>query len=218
MYDKKADGYFKNTRKELLDLIPQKNKNGSILEIGAGSGATLIYAKKNAYAQSIFGVELCSVANSFQQSKEFENFIIGNIESLELPFNKEQFDVILCADVLEHLVNPYDVVKKMQPFLKNSGVFIASLPNIRQMQMLKQIYIYGDFKYVDAGILDRTHLRFFCKKNMIELFENNGYKVDRIVSNSNLIGKTTKLINRVTFDLFDQFLAAQYYLVVSKKC
>lgn len=218
MYENKTDGYFKNIRKELLDLIPQKNKYGSMLEIGAGSGATLIYAKKKSYAQSIFGVELCTVANSFQQSKEFENFIIGNIENIELPFNQEQFDVILCADVLEHLVNPYDVIKKMHPYLKNNGVFITSLPNIRQMQMLKQIYINGDFKYTDAGILDKTHLRFFCKKNMIELFENNGYVIDRIVSNSNLIGKTTKMLNRVTFNVFDQFLAAQYYLVASKKC
>ena len=39
----------------------------------------------------------------------------------------------------------------------------------------------GDFRYVDAGILDRTHLRFFCKKNILELFEDNGYKVEKTV-------------------------------------
>jgi ferritin-like protein len=52
---------------------------------------------------------------------------------------------------------------------------------------------------------------------MVELFENADLKVKRIISNSNLIGKTTKLINKLTFNLFDEFLAAQYYLVVSKK-
>lgn len=52
----------------------------------------------------------------------------------------------------------------MRYFLKDDGAFIASLPNIRQMQMLVQIYFKGDFKYEDAGILDKTHLRFFVKK------------------------------------------------------
>jgi 2-polyprenyl-3-methyl-5-hydroxy-6-metoxy-1,4-benzoquinol methylase len=217
MYEEKKDAYFKNIRKELLDLIPQENRNGKMLEIGAGSGDTLVYAKQNNYAKEIYGVELCKIPNSFQSSTHFEKFIIANVEEIDLPFDNEMFDVIICADVLEHLVNPYEQIYKLKKILKNDGVIVASLPNIRQIQIIKQIFINGDFRYTDAGILDKTHLRFFCKKNMVELFENADLKVKRIISNSNLIGKTTKLINKLTFNLFDEFLAAQYYLVVSKK-
>lgn len=216
MYETKTNNYFKNIRKELLDLIPQQNRNGSILEIGAGSGATMIYAKQNGYVKKIYGIELCMVEDSFQKSSEFENFLIGNVENMDLEYDEKSFDVILCADVLEHLINPYEIVEKMEFFLKDDGVIIASLPNIRQIQMMIQIFLKGDFRYEKVGILDKTHLRFFCKKNMIELFENRGLRVAKIISNSNLIGKTTKLLNRLTFNLFDQFLAAQYYLVVRK--
>ena len=216
MYETKANNYFKNIRKELLNLIPQQNRNGSILEIGAGSGATMIYAKQNGYAKKIYGIELCKVDDSFQENSEFESFLIGNIENMNLGYDEKSFDVILCGDVLEHLINPYEIVKKIKFFLKDDGVLIASLPNIRQIQMMIQIYLKGDFRYEEAGILDKTHLRFFCKKNMIELFENKGLQVEQIVSNSNLIGKTTKLLNKLTFNIFDEFLAAQYYLVVRK--
>jgi len=216
MYVTKTNNYFKNIRKELLDLIPHQNRSGSILEIGAGSGATMIYAKQNGYAKKIYGIELCTVEDSFQESNEFENFLIGNVENMSLKYNEKSFDVILCGDVLEHLINPYEIVKKMKHFLKDDGVIIASLPNMRQIHMMIQIYLKGDFRYQEAGILDKTHLRFFCKKNMIELFESRGLQVERIVSNSNLIGKTTKLLNKLTFNIFDEFLAAQYYLVVRK--
>lgn len=216
MYETKANNYFKNIRKELLELIPKQNRGGSILEIGAGSGATMIYAKQKGYAKKIHGLELCKVEDSFQESSEFESFLIGNVENMNLVYDEKSFDVILCADAFEHLINPYEIVKKMRYFLKDDGVFIASLPNIRQMQMLVQIYFKGDFKYEDAGILDKTHLRFFCKKNMIELFENCDYQVEKVISNSNLIGTTTKRINQLTFNIFDEFLVAQYYLVMRK--
>ena len=217
MYKDKGSGYFQNIRKELLELIPQENRMGNLLEIGASSRSILIYAKKNGYAQKIYGVELYKLQKSFQNSKEIKKFIIDDIERLELPFEKNFFDIILCGDVLEHLIYPNNVVKKLRLLLKDNGVLIVSLPNIRQIQILKQIFLEGNFKYSDAGILDRTHLRFCCKKNMIELFENNKFKIDKIISNSNLLGKTTKKINKLTFNLFDEFLAAQYYIVATKK-
>lgn len=216
MYDEKVEGYFQNARVELLNLIPEENKMGEMLEIGAGGGNTLLYAKQNGYAKKVYGIELCELKNSFQKSEEFENFIIGNVEQINLPFENNFFDVILCGDVLEHLINPSEMIGKLQNLLKDNGVLIVSLPNIRQIYILKQIFIEGDFRYTDAGILDKTHLRFFCKKNMIELFENHNMSIKKIISNSNLIGNTTKMINRATFNLFDEFLAAQYYLVVGK--
>lgn len=112
MYKTKRNNYFKNIRKELLDLIPQQNKRGSILELGAGSGATMIYAKQNGYAKKIYGIELCKVESSFHESSEFESFLIGNVENMNLNYDEKSFDVILCGDVLEHLIDPYEIVKK----------------------------------------------------------------------------------------------------------
>ncbi|MFK5882353.1 MAG: class I SAM-dependent methyltransferase [Sulfurospirillum sp.] len=215
-YKVKPKNYFSNVRLDLLNLTPKCNKRGNVLEIGAGSGDTLLYAKQNGYAKKIYGVELCELKNSFQKSEEFEEFIIGNIEQIKLPFEKNFFDVILCGDVLEHLVDPYNIVRKLRLILKDDGVLIASLPNIRQIQILKQIFLEGDFKYTNAGILDKTHLRFFCKKNMLELFEKNGFEVVNIVSNIYLHGGKTSLFNKLTFGKFEEFLTTQYHLVSQK--
>ncbi|RUM45772.1 MAG: hypothetical protein DSY46_01920 [Hydrogenimonas sp.] len=104
MYDQKDSSYFHNVRKELLDLIPETNRGGRVLEIGAGSGSTLRYAKEHHYAKEIFGIELCALES--QDMDAFDGFVIGDIESMEsLPFEKGSFDVILCADVLEHLID-----------------------------------------------------------------------------------------------------------------
>lgn len=213
MYEEKEKSYFESVRLELLELIPEKNRQGNMLEIGAGSGSTLMYAKQNGYAKKIYGIELNKIENSYQKSKEFECFLIGDIESMKLPFQKEQFDVILCGDVLEHLVNPYNLVKALKKYLKHDGIFIASLPNIRHFSALKEIVIKGDFKYVERGILDKTHLRFFCKKNMVDLFVQNGYKIDSIVSNISLIGSKSKIFNNLTLRIFEEFLTPQYYII-----
>ena len=216
MYETKEKNYFESVRVELLELIPKKNREGSILEIGAGSGHTLMYARQNGYAKKVYGIELNKIENSYQDSKQFESFLIGNVEDMSLPFKKEQFDVILCGDVLEHLNNPYSLVKILKKYLKKDGVFIASLPNMRYFSIIKEIVIKGDFKYTDRGILDRTHLRFFCKKNMIDLFVQNGYKIDSVVSNISLIGNKSKLFNKLTLRIFEEFLTPQYYIVARK--
>jgi 2-polyprenyl-3-methyl-5-hydroxy-6-metoxy-1,4-benzoquinol methylase len=213
---KKKVNYFKNSRIELLDLIPLKNKNANMLEIGAGGGNTLIYAKKHAYAKNISAVELYKIDNSYQNSKEFDDFIIGDIENIELPFDKNHFDVIICADVLEHLKNPYTIVEKLYSYLSKDGIIIASLPNIRYWRIIKTIFIDGDFKYTDAGILDQTHLRFFCKKNMIELFEKYNFKIVHMSSSIEKTGFKSKIFNNLTRRIFEEFLTEQYYIVADK--
>lgn len=213
MYDSKDRSYFENIRKPLLDFIPLQNRNGTTLEIGAGSGDNLIYAKENGYAKVIYGIELVEVNGSLQNSNEFEQFDIGNIEQMELNFEDGLFDTIIMGDILEHLIDPYLIVKKMKKYLTPNGVFVASIPNIRNLKTFRNIFIRGSFKYDDAGIFDRTHLRFFTKKNMIELFENNDCKVQRIKSSLEFKSGSVAFKNKITFGIFEEFLASQYYIL-----
>ena len=235
MYEDKENNYFENVRKELLDLIPEKNKNGNMLEIGAGEGNTLLYAKNNDYAKNIYGVELFEIKNSNQTNELLNDFIIGNIENIELPFDDSQFDVMILGDVLEHLVDPYSVVQKLKKYLKDDGVIISSIPNIREWNTMKTIFFNGDFKYEESGILDKTHLRFFTRKNIIELFENNGFNIKQIIgSNQNEIDAKIFLIKKYLkrlrilriiklFKSFkylfisNEFFHIQYFTVATKK-
>lgn len=213
VYDNKPSYYFDTIRKELLNLIPTKCKGGNLLEIGAGKGNTLIYAKKHNYASKVYGVDISSIDNSYQSSPEIEKFVIGDIEKNDLNFNNIFFDVILCGDVLEHLVNPSDVIQKIKPLLSQNGVIIASIPNIREWATLKKIFFSGDFRYEDVGILDKTHLRFFCKKNIEELFTNNNMEILQLTSNIGYARRTKKIVNLLTFKIFEEFLTTQYYIV-----
>lgn len=213
IYNNKPFYYFDTIRKDLLNLIPTKCMNGNLLEIGAGKGNTLIYAKKHHYASKVYGIDISTIDNSYQSSPEIEKFIIGDIEQIDLNFNNKLFDVILCGDVLEHLTNPFYVVQKLKPHLSDKGVIIASIPNIREWTTMRKIFFSGDFRYEDIGILDRTHLRFFCKKNIEELFSKNDMKILQLTSNLNYTGYKRKILNVLTFNIFEEFLTTQYYIV-----
>jgi SAM-dependent methyltransferase len=217
MYESKEQEYFAYCRMDMLAELPV-DLHGRILEIGAGSGKTLLKAKALGLASEVTGVELVPLDNSDQSHPEMDRFIVGDIEKLELPLPEEYFDVILCGDVLEHLVDPWTTVDKLSRFLKRGGYFIASIPNFREIKTLLGIVMGGDLHYRDAGILDRSHLRFFCKKNMVNLLEQGGLHIIRMKSNLDILGKGKRaLLNKLTLRVFAEFLEGEYLLVARKQ-
>jgi 2-polyprenyl-3-methyl-5-hydroxy-6-metoxy-1,4-benzoquinol methylase len=121
--------------------------------------------------------------------------------------------------VLEHLLDPWMVLEYLQTFLKKDGHLIVSLPNIKEYTALKKIVINGDFQYAASGILDKTHLRFFCRKNIVSLVNNAGFTIFSCEPSfkTGSAHKKRKLINKLTFGIFEQFLAQQYIVVALNK-
>lgn len=216
IYINKESSYFDAARIDLIELLPRK-KNNKILELGAGTGETLLAAKSLGFASEGIGIDLVKIENSSQNHPEIDKFIIGNIETLDLDLEESYFDVIICADVLEHLVEPRQVIKKLSKYLKKDGVFISSIPNIRHYTAMRSILLYGDFDYQEGGILDRTHLRFFCRKNIVKMFQDSGYEIVEIKTNRGGYGLKHKLINYITFGVFDDFFAFQFCTIAKKK-
>ena len=94
---------------------------------------------------------------------------------------------------------------------------IASIPNIRSKEAFRKIYLKGDFGYTSQGLFDKTHYRWFCKKNMIELMTPEKFSIVSVVSNLEFKeGSGTRTFNRLTFRLFEEFLTVQF-ITVSKK-
>jgi 2-polyprenyl-3-methyl-5-hydroxy-6-metoxy-1,4-benzoquinol methylase len=87
-----------------------------------------------------------------------------------------RFDVVLAADVLEHLYNPLAVLKAMKELVRDRGCIIVSLPHVGHSAVVACL-IEEDFEYRDWGLLDRTHIRFFGIKNIQTLFEQAGLKI-----------------------------------------
>lgn len=216
IYRHKTDAYFNLARKELLALIPTDKRGGKMLEIGAGTGATLHYALDYGYTEKAYGIELCALEGDYH-TQRFEAFEIGNIETMALTYHEKYFDIIVLADVLEHLINPAAVLQKLSNVLKDDGVLLFCMPNACHYSILYTLAIKQNFHYADSGILDRTHLRFFCKKNIRQLFTANGFAFDTFISNITLLNSRSNILNRLTFGCFETYLSAQYYGCVHKK-
>ena len=159
-YSEKNLQYFSFSRPDVISVLP-KNPNQKILEIGAGTGNMLLQIKQSGFAAEVMGVELMKQPGSNQENPHIDKFQIGDIEHDTIDAPLDYFDVIICADVLEHLADPWKVVEKLTRHLKPNGLFIASIPNIREWKSLFRIIFNGDFRYQQQGIMDKTHLRFF---------------------------------------------------------
>jgi 2-polyprenyl-3-methyl-5-hydroxy-6-metoxy-1,4-benzoquinol methylase len=217
-YNEKAPDYFSNIRKDLINLIDANAKDLKILEVGAAYGETLYYLKQNGIASEAVGVDIFEDTKNKQNYKPLDRFIFGDIEKIELPEYNQYFDLILLPDVLEHLFEPKSVLETLKKYLKEDGKIIVSMPNIRYYSALYKIVFKGDFKYEESGIFDYTHVRFYCRKNIQELLETAGYTILKQESSiKNYQGKSlSKLINLITFGIFEEFFSTQYFFVVRK--
>jgi predicted TPR repeat methyltransferase len=86
------------------------------------------------------------------------------------------FDVVVCADVLEHLAEPARLLARIAAWLAPGGTLFASLPNVANLQVRGGLLL-GRFDYAERGILDRTHLRFFTRRTARRLLEEAGFRV-----------------------------------------
>jgi len=91
----------------------------------------------------------------------------------------EPFDVVVCADVLEHLSAPEDLLERVRGWLKPGGTLLASIPNAANLSVRLDVLL-GRFEYAERGIFDRTHLRFFTRASARRLLERSGLAVRRI--------------------------------------
>jgi 2-polyprenyl-3-methyl-5-hydroxy-6-metoxy-1,4-benzoquinol methylase len=98
-----------------------------------------------------------------------------------LPRLNGQFDVIVYADILEHLRNPMDVFTGFNRYLRPNGLVIVSVPNFAHLWVRLNL-LFGRFEYADRGILDRTHLRFFTLRSFQKFLQDAGLEADEIVA------------------------------------
>lgn len=217
-YKDKSKSYFSNIRHDLLELLAVSDKNLKVMEIGAAYGETLYYIKNKGIASEVVGVDIFEDKKNPQNYKNIDRFIFANIESDDFPEYYNYFDLILLPDVLEHLIDPKNALSKVYKYLKDDGILIVSMPNIRHYSALNKIFFKGDFSYEESGIFDNTHLRFYCRKNIKELLESSGFKtIIEQGSIKNYKGNSiTKIINKITFGIFEEFFSYQYFFKSKK--
>src|SRR5690606_24255237 len=135
------------------------------LEVGCGNGNTLSYLKKSGQAKYVVGVEYQKECSTLHP-ENIDSFITGSAEDFHT--ENDQFDLVMFLDVLEHLQDPFQVLKKYISFLSKGGQILVSVPNINNLRVLGKLILKDEFTYTDSGILDRTHIRFFTKTSFLQ--------------------------------------------------
>lgn len=215
IYLNKDEGYFAHVRVDMLGLLPPGLDK--VLEVGCGQGRSLKWLKENKDCKWTAGIEMFPEAA--EKAKDHLDVLYeGNIETMDLPFKDNSLDAILCLDVLEHLVNPWLVISKLQPLLKSGGILLTSIPNVRNFRVLLPLLFQGKWEYKEAGgIMDKTHLRFFTKESAVQLIEQAGFVIELVKSNGLEPGTKARLVNLFTLCLFQPFFEIQYIIKAIKR-
>lgn len=170
--------YYACSRPELLPFVPLHAHR--VLDVGCGAGAFGWSLKRYRGVKEVVGIEVVpSVAERARRT--LDDVLAGSIEAMELPFPDGHFDCITCADVLEHLVDPAAVLRKLERVLAPDGVILISIPNAQYYAVLECLSM-GRWQYMDRGILDRTHLRFFTRPGLARLIEDAGLELGEIAA------------------------------------
>ena len=169
-----VEQYYSHPRPEVQALVP--DDAGRILDIGCGTG-NLGAGLKQRQSCEVWGVEF-EPEIARRAESILDRVVTGSIEDTtvlqQLP--DAGFDVIVFADVLEHLKEPEKILRQLKRCLTLDGTIVASVPNIRHWSVLKDL-LEGRWDYQEAGILDRTHLRFFTGNSLLKMFSNAGYEI-----------------------------------------
>ncbi len=165
--------YYGFERPEVVALVPHEAK--AILDVGCAAGR-LGQAIKKRQSCHVTGIEL-NPAVAQAAGQVLDRVIVADLNRGLVDLPAESLDCVVCADVLEHLVDPWAVVRSFHAALRPGGTIVTSIPNIRNLGVLAEI-ASGTFTYQEAGILDRTHLRFFTRATFEQLLHGEGFDVD----------------------------------------
>lgn len=155
---------------KLLALVGSGKR---VLDVGCSSG--YLARPLVEHGCTVIGIERDEAAAESARSI-CEEVLVGDVETLELPFPPGSFDVVLCGDLIEHLREPEAFLVRMRPLLRERGVLVLTTPNVANWSVRLGL-LFGRWRYTERGILDRTHVHLFTRGTLVEAVERAGYRV-----------------------------------------
>jgi methionine biosynthesis protein MetW len=169
----RADAY-ENPRAELQRHVPAGARR--VLDLGCASGA--LGAALKARGAHVVGVER-DPAYAAQARERLDQVVEADLETLD-PAPLGRFDVLVAGDVLEHLADPWAVLRRFATIVEPGGTVVVSLPNVRHWETVFAIAVQGRFPRRNEGVFDRTHLRWFTLHDAWSLVEQAGLTVESV--------------------------------------
>ena len=169
-----ASNYSLGFRGDILELADLQKPQLTIMDIGCACGGTLMKAREMNPNAQLYGIELSSGAAAV--AEHFGQVFQADMLTIDKPELLGKFDYIFMGDVLEHIVDTDGALAKVYSWLKKGGQLIVSVPNIANISIITNM-LMGKWHYEDSGILDRTHMRFFTYKEMVENLARHNFTV-----------------------------------------
>ena len=219
-YSDKTDPFSSHTRiKSILRNLPEGTR---ILDIGTASGTLGRMCQDQELL--FFGIE--PKKTWVDLARPYYQYILeSKLEDAPDDYLLG-YDVIVCADILEHLIYPLDALRRVVNLRVEDSIFIISVPNVANL-WIRLSLLFGNFTYTDKGILDKTHLHFFTKRSFLEILDNAGLLIINIKYTPiplNLVHpkfkkKGFRVLHRLLAILTNSFptLLAYQFIVLSEK-
>lgn len=147
-----------------------------ILDIGCWDGTLGYILKKENSSIRIDGVDINQSALEVAKKHGYSKLYNLDLNDNNLNKIKDKYDLIVLGDVLEHLINPENLLAVIRIKLTRNGIAIVSLPNIAFIKY-RLLHLIGRWSYTESGIMDKTHLKFYTLKTMKEMFEKNKFSI-----------------------------------------
>jgi O-antigen biosynthesis protein len=184
---------------KMLGLI---GKNKQVVDFGCATG---YFARLMTRQECIItGVEINQdAANAAKQY--CQEVIVADLDFVSVTeiLPDRRFDVAVFGDVLEHLRDPWQVLRDTKQILTKDGYIVASIPNIAH-GAIRLALLQGKFEYTELGILDNTHLRFFTRKTVEDLLENSGYLLKDLQRTKLPLFAKNNLVPQININDFDR--------------
>jgi 2-polyprenyl-3-methyl-5-hydroxy-6-metoxy-1,4-benzoquinol methylase len=161
-------------REDLAAHVPPGAR--AVLDVGCARGAAAGALEARGVA-AVYGIEP-DAESAREASRRYDRVVALPLEEVDEDW-AGRFDAVLFGDVLEHLADPSGALERVRPWLAPNGVVVASVPNLGHWAIVSDL-IEGRFDYVPYSLLSGTHVRFFTRASLRELFEASGYAVERI--------------------------------------
>jgi SAM-dependent methyltransferase len=211
---------YSGARPDVIRMIAEPPRR--VLDVGCGAGMTAALLASSYPGVEVFGVEPDeTLANSARE--HMSQVFCSRIDDAAMPGRLKElapFDLIICADVLEHLAEPAEILAALAVLLSPGGSIVTSVPNVRHVSTFISLGLFGTWPARDRGIHDRTHLRFFARRDILKLGCAAGLHLRRERRNLRLIEASSwSMVPAKLLDFwpFRAFLTFQYLHLWQRK-